>query len=532
MSTPQSTIWICAGVRLDNRYEHSIYFADATAQQEYFAGKVVKTFPAYSYLRKSWPLQVQATLEEARSWSYLYLQNGTGKYYYYFINQVEYKNDNMVELSLELDVIQTYMFNFDMLDCFVERQHTETDKIGEHTVDEGLDLGELVTTATQNVSMGDMCILIMSTIDIGASVSAENPVKMIASYYDGVFNGTAIFAVEASNWSALGQTLLLLDNKGWSDSILSIWMYPKKLVTLDGSYDWSTVINRVKKIAPFNVEVSSPSILNGYAPKNQKLLTYPYCMLYATNNGGNAGTYRFERFSNSNACTFTVTGALTPEGNVRMFPLNYNGEAKAYDHGMTLGCFPTCAWNQDVYKLWLAQNQNQQDLSLALSALSIVGGVAGAVATGGTGAMLGLGGAISGAQSIAGILAQRKDMSIQPPQSKGQASSSINTVAGFQTFTLKTKTLCSEMAKIIDSYFTMYGYKLATVRKPNLCARPAYTYIKTVGCNISSREGSPYKLGAKLCTEDRVKICNIFDHGITFWRNGDRIADYSQHNVN
>ena len=99
MSAPQSIISICSGVRLDNRYEHSIYFADATAQQEYFAGKVVQTFPAYSYLRKSWPLQVQATMEEARSWSYLYFRNGSGKVYYYFINQIEYKNDNTVELT-------------------------------------------------------------------------------------------------------------------------------------------------------------------------------------------------------------------------------------------------------------------------------------------------------------------------------------------------------------------------------------------------------------------------------------------------
>ena len=135
--------------------------------------------------------------------------------------------------------------------------------------------------------------------------------------------------------------------------------------------------------------------------------------------------------------------------------------------------------------------------------------------------MLGLGSAISGAQNIAGILAQRRDMSVQPPQSKGQVSSTLNTVSGFQTFTIKTKTLTSEMAKIIDNYFSMYGYKINKVQKPNLCARSAFTYIKTVGCNISTN----------ICTEDRVKITNIFDSGITFWRNGNKIADYTQTNT-
>ena len=86
MSAPQSTIYVCSGVRLNSRYDHTIWFGSPADQQEYFAGKVVKTFPAYSYLRKTWPIQVQATLEQAQGWSYLYFRNGSGKIYYYFIN--------------------------------------------------------------------------------------------------------------------------------------------------------------------------------------------------------------------------------------------------------------------------------------------------------------------------------------------------------------------------------------------------------------------------------------------------------------
>lgn len=526
MSTPQSIINICSGVRMDNRYEHSIYFADASAQLGYFAGKVVKTFPAYSYLRKSWPLQVQATMEEARKWNYLYFRNGTGKYYFYFINQIEYKNDNTVELTLELDVIQTYLFDFELLECFVERQHTTSDKLGEHTVDEGLELGELVTTSSKDVSMSTMCILVMSSIDIGASINEDDdePVKMIGSYYDGIFGGTGIFAVEASEWRALGNILLQLDNKGWSDSIISIWMYPKKLITLDTGSDWSTVINKVASIKPFFEYVNRPTVLNGYAPKNNKLLMYPYCLLYATNNGNTGAVYQFERFGDPEECGFKILGALTPEGSVRMYPLNYNGEQHAYDHGVTLGSFPTCAWNQDVYKLWLAQNQNQQQNTVNTAGLAIAGGAITAIASLYTGNVMGVvggaGAVIGGAQQIGALLAQRKDMSIQPPQSKGQVSSSVNTVAGFQTFTLKTKTITKEMARILDDYFTCYGYKINRVQKPNISARPAFTYVKTVGCHIKG----------DMCTEDITKVESIFDKGITFWKNGNKIADYTQEN--
>ena len=202
MSAPQSIIHICTGVRLDNRYEHSIYFEDATAQQEYFAGKVVRTFSAYSYVRKSWPLQVQATMEQARKWSYLYFKNTeSGKIYYYFINQIEYKNDRMVELTLELDVIQTYLFDFEMLQCFVERQHTETDKVGEHTLDEGLDVGELMESGAENWSgLNDMCILILSTINPNYA-DTENPVDALGYMYDGVFSGLSVWAVDSAKWA-------------------------------------------------------------------------------------------------------------------------------------------------------------------------------------------------------------------------------------------------------------------------------------------------------------------------------------------
>ena len=113
MSNPQSIINICSGVRLNPSYEHTIYFDTATAQYNYFAGKVVKSFPAYSYLRKSWNIKVASTMEEAKTWTYLFFQNGSGKLYFYFITNIEYVNDNTVELSLEIDVMQTYMFDYD-----------------------------------------------------------------------------------------------------------------------------------------------------------------------------------------------------------------------------------------------------------------------------------------------------------------------------------------------------------------------------------------------------------------------------------
>lgn len=231
--------------------------------------------------------------------------------------------------------------------------------------------------------------------------------------------------------------------------------------------------------------------------------------------------YQYERFYND-VCEFRVTGALSPDASIRLDPEYYNGSPINYDEGIVLEGFPSCAWDVDAYKIWLASNQNQNKLAVGMAGLSIVGGVA-AMATGG---MLGLGAggsmAVTGATQIASLLAQKADMAVQPPQSRGAHSASVNVANGYHTFTAVFKSVSKETARIIDDYFSMYGYRINVVQTPVINARNHYTYIKTIDCQIQGQ----------LCNEDIVKIESIFDKGITFWKRGDEVAEYGLANTN
>ncbi len=526
MSAPQSTIYICSGVRLNSRYAHSIYFADANAQTSYFAGKVVRTFSGNTYLRKSWSIKVEATMREARSWSYLYFQNGVGgKICYYFINNLEYKNDTTVELFLELDVLQTYMFDYDLLPSFVERQHVEDDTPGKHTQDEGLDPGEYVVESVDHViDLNDLCILILTSV-IPNGVSKETTVDAYGYLYDRVFSGLQLYAVNLNQWQRWAAQLENLSEWGKIDGIVNMWMYPKKLVQLGGESTWDDddIAKVVRNVGNTSLELDpiSSSTLDGYEVKNGKMLTYPYTFLYATNNNGASGVYRYERFNGSPS--FRVVGALAPDAGCRMYPLNYNGR-DAYAEGISLGAFPTCAWDADTYKLWLAQNQNQHDLTMATGNLKVAAGVvvaAGAALMGSVGAgVAGLGVAASGYSDVLNLQAMKADKAIEPPQARGTFSANINIANTRHTFSVLKKTVSAEYAKRIDDFFTMYGYRINSVHVPNRCAREAFTYVKTVGCHIAAR----------LCNEDTVKIESIYDNGITWWRDGDQIGNYSIQN--
>lgn len=530
MSAPQSIINICSGVKLNSRYEHSIYFASAAAQREYFTGKVVKTFTGYTFLRKSYPIKVAATMEQAKKWNYLFFNNSeSGKTYYYFINNVEYVNDGTVELTLELDVLQTYLFDFELLPSFVERQHTTTDVAGQHTVDEGLELGEFTNMQRSELDLGELCIMIMSTVNPEAQTE-NDVVKALPYMYNGVFSGVKIWAVEAADWAAWGNQLNKLDELGATESIVAMWMYPKKLVRLGGEDTWENGLVHVVERATTQEDgyllnlsaLARRGNLDGYTPKNKKLHTYPFHFLLATNNQGNSAVYRYERFDGLDDNGFTVSGALSPDGGVRLTPQGYNGVTYNYAEGLTLTGYPTCAWNSDVYKLWIAQNQNSQFMNMATGGLKIAGGIIGAIATAatGVGAAVGLGTAASGAIQIMDALSQKADKDIVPPQAQGNFSTSVNITNGMHTFSFYERCVNAERARIIDDYFTMYGYKLNRVQTPNINARPAFTYVKTIGCHIKG----------DMCNEDVCRIESIFDTGVTFWKNGDSIGNYSLNN--
>lgn len=528
MSTPMSSIKICSGVRLSNDYIHTIIFDNASDQSTYFESKVVKTFSQYTYLRKTWDINVDATMEQARQWGYLFFTNpNTTKKYYYFITNIEYINDSTVKLSLEMDVMQTYMFDYSLRSCFVEREHSATDGVGDNTVEETLNVGDLRVISGEDVDLNDYCVLMLSTYN-PMLTSDTNTDKFLAGRYNGVFSGLGVYAVNMTDWVAWGQKLVLLDDAGKSDGIISMWMYPKALVELDDNETWenTAVCKKVKQATSITKDIAiNTKTGNDYTPKNKKLLTYPFNFIYVTNNSGGAGVFRYERFGDPSACNFKIVGALSPEGSVKMYPLNYNGIQHNYDEGITLSGFPTCAWNQDVYKLWLAQNQNQHNFAMMTSALTITAGITTMAASGFTGnipTLIGGAGMVShGASSIASHVAQKKDMAIQPPQAKGQHSANVNMVAGFQTFTIQRKSITSEYAKIIDDYFTMYGYQTNRVKIPSRKVRENFTYTKTINCHVTGN----------LCTDDLLKIQSIYDNGITFWVNGDSIGNYSLSNL-
>jgi hypothetical protein len=78
----------------------------------------------------------------------------------------------------------------------------------------------------------------------------------------------------------------------------------------------------------------------------------------------------------------------------------------------------------------------------------------------------------------------------------------------------------AEVARTIDEYFSMFGYKVNRVKLPNISGRRNWNYVKTIGCYIDG----------DVPQDDMQEIKDMFNKGVTLWHNPNTFADYSQNN--
>lgn len=494
---PSTIIRILKNVPLDNTYKNTIYFSNKEEQTNYFIGKTKHIFTQQTYQRvNKGTARVNVKVESLYDCNYMMFQNSEfgDKWFYAFITSVEYVNNVVSEISFEIDVMQTWLptEDYTLKECFVEREHSANDIIGENLVPENLELGEYVAS-----DFSDSGHLRSYKIVIAATMETTG-VDAVGGEYAGIYSGLRLNVFntyeEANAW------ISKVNSEGRADGIVSVFMMPSDFVTNIGEPVKYYNVNKMKHY----------SNLDGHVVRNKKLFTYPYNFLYVSNLEGNHAVFCYEFFSEGE-CTFQMTGDFSCNPGLLLIPLNYKGVPANIDEKMFLGGFPQCSWNTDAFKAWIAQN----GASLAVGTLS---GIAGGIARGVSGDKVG--GAISGVSSVLGALATTYEHYIMPNQAHGPAGGSTQLACRIKDFAFMHKHITAEFASIIDDYFDMYGYATHKVKVPNISSRPYWNYVKTIDCDI---------LGS-MPADDINKICSIYNNGITFWKNGDNIGDYGLDN--
>lgn len=514
-------------VPLDKDYKHTLYFDSSSAQKSYFDSKIKHSYTDFTYQRKDNTVRVPIVFDDALKCNYVMYQNSdySNKWYYAFITDYVWSDEDTTTLTIETDVLQTYMFDYTLLTSFVEREHTADDTIGANTYPEGLECGEFVCKYRDSVTeLQDVAYVIGVTEAKKQVLNETKWVSTTGGIINGIYSGITYLYYSNSEISKL-QGVIEEFNAGKTDAIKSIFMYPYALINKNHPEGWVSLLPEgwqavigSEKPVEINKTFSRGGIYN-YTPRNNKVFTYPYQYILVSNNNGGSAIYHFEHFS-SDLCEFSVRGCLTPGGSIRLIPKNYKGLIKNDEEGLNLGKYPICNWTSDEYLNWLTQNSVNIGLNIASGVGQIVAGGAVAVGTGGLGLAVGGSQIVGGVSAITGQLAQIHQMSLTPEQSRGNLNcGDVITADNTNTFFIHHMSIKDEYMKIIDDYFTMFGYKCNRVKVPEKAHRENWWFTKTIDVNISG----------DVPQMDMEKIKNCYNNGITFWRNG--IKNYNRSNV-
>ena len=129
----------------------------------------------------------------------------------------------------------------------------------------------------------------------------------------------------------------------------------------------------------------------------------------------------------------------------------------------------------------------------------------------------GVSSAITTFGKVQSLNAQFSDMAIAPATASGLSGIGLAFQNGKKLFTVTCKTVDRYHAKMIDDFYTMFGYPVRSIQSPNLCARTKFTYIKTVGVIV---KGSV----PELVKQD---LENKLNNGLRFWASTGDIGDFS-----
>ena len=567
---PNSDVMLCRGVPIDSDYKHTLYFESVADQNRYFLGKAFKQFHHVSYQReKRNVMSLEVPAPEVYACNYLMFRNTSygEKWFFAFVNSVEYVSDTATNIYYEIDVMQTWMFQYTLKQCMVEREHSVTDKIFENTKPEDIGYGELMCGASRNLLsshglLGEYACVIASKPYTSDAV----PVRLYSQF-------CPVYGYIGTT-EEINEVVQDYVRTGLQDAILSVTVANKLMATGGEASklmpkqvpkeDFKFVCYGVTSGIYEGVEQFKDQLPNGYKPRNKKMFGYPYNQLWISNNQGTVNEYRYEDFKIDKDgffhCEVAASGISSPE--CVLYPLDYRGAAKYYDHAIVLTGYPTVPWLGDTYKAYMALNRSQIISSFAVQGISSIadtvsGFLGGATTVNNAADMLqaakadaaasgkevskvtktglrqqAMGGIYSGigtavtaiadlATNFIQVAAKLRDISRIPPNVTGLAGAGSVTNA-LSRFDFTTYYMCvkPEYAEIVDKFFDMFGYNTCTVKVPNTHSRPHWNYVKTIGCEIQGF----------LPQEAANVIKAVYDRGVTFWKNGDEVGNYTLDN--
>lgn len=551
---PSTTVRVCQSIPLDNTYTDTILFTSKSAQESYFASKTKKTYSGLTYQRlasnsTTWAIFLEDVADYFYDCNYLCFQNGGfgNKWLYAFISDILYINENCTAITFEIDVMQTWLFDFEIKKSFIERMHVSDDTISRNVVEEDLNFMQryeyykiepsgLFGGTSSDLSKDYSSVVLISTSEDCDQDDEVREGEMIQNTYQGLkYIAFPIYLNPSACLKALNEWLKKMNESGKAGAINSISMVPAtglSMVPEDGWKYKAEVIDGV--IREQSYEINYTNLDDDYVPKNNKLFCWPYHFFTITTMDGQSYDFKYEDIIESDPIPgntemkFSFKFSFGPNPTYFMFPQYYMKHENNIDYGVKLTGFPQCNWNFGVWENYYAQQDTNITLSMIASMLGAGSAGAGTAAQGltskaGAGVSTAVGmlqagiGAVQAGLSTFGGLSVVKS---QPDQSRGASNvGGVNYNLETMDFWIIHKRLHWGYVVKIDDYFTKFGYRVNSTGVPNLHTRKYWNYLKLDQPSVTGN----------MPVGDMCMIKQILTNGITFWHTTD-VGNYDLNN--
>ena len=368
---PQTTFYLLRNIKIDHSNTNQILFDSKEQQQAYFMSHKAYEVLEGTYQRKTiGVINVPFLYDDIADCNYVMWQNAnySNKWYYAFILDIKYTNPNVSQIVYDLDVIQTYMFDVEFKECYINRQHEQRYETGYTPVInrevEDLEYGADYDTIKEvdlqqlpNVSFLVLGYVGDATLGIGGRQLSRIPfnlIYLIVPVYVSHAETTIPEVTFTINGNALTNASTIFDrfktNQTLVNSLVSAKLYPFLPGEISGSLSGTTYAltssvygrevllasgeNLYCMVASYDNNFIGDYfelISDKYEPYNyeeSKLLMFPYSYGVLTTKRGNDFIVKFEDLEAKSVSIFRQ-GSISNQPKIAYIVCNYHAKDNA-----------------------------------------------------------------------------------------------------------------------------------------------------------------------------------------------------------
>lgn len=530
MFTPTTNLRLLS-VPLESDYSNTLWFPNVEAQTTYFTGKIIKTFDDFNYIKKDNTIVVSEEIDKLYNCNYIMYKNTnfSTRWFYAFINRMEWASNGSTRLYVSTDVIQTWFFDITYYQSYVDRCHSDTDVAGDNIVPEEFTTGSAggyQLAGSYDVTPDGIAVFATSTY------SGESKTGSVNS---GIYSGAQNLVDFHIDNPGVGTILDSYVKNGTATAVIRLQQYPYSLKSSSHSITFA----------------KAPTDISGYTPTNKKLLSAAFITCFMSMYGQEC------KFSPAYITGSNVSVKLSADltsGTISSFVENYSSSDLS-----TIAMFaviPESGWAYNQYKneynlhsgsnaIYQERSKLQRGVNTATSLIDVAGSIVNLtdsavrlvsptnifnptankisnLASSASNTVSSFSNAYTQLGKIDSITEDLTSIneSYNAPATGSSAASNGYIATGKTKFTYGYKVPPLGLVKRCDKFLSVYGYKQSEYRDINLHARSNWTYIRTLGLNASGN----------FPDDDMKVIKQVFDKGVFFWSYTALFGNFDQAN--